>query len=124
MTERNWLRVIDTPLPSAEVKHNLADSHSGQVFGTFKTTEVSVGASVALGVCGYHRGRSVLKRFVMGDVAMMLGIAGWLLVACTGLSAAEFRAREQSVVESDEVIEDDLYIFVTKSRSTAKCRET
>jgi len=47
----------------------------------------------------------------MGDVALMIGIAGWLLFACTGLSAAEFRAEEQSVVESDEVIEDDLYIF-------------
>ena len=52
-----------------------------------------------------------MKRFVMGDAALMIRIAGWLLFACTGLSAAEFRAEEQSVVESDEVIEDDLYIF-------------
>ena len=38
-------------------------------------------------------------------------VFAWLFIGCDGLTAAEFRSNDRAVVEADEVIEDDLYIF-------------
>jgi cytoskeletal protein CcmA (bactofilin family) len=52
-----------------------------------------------------------MKRRIVDALFSVGPLAWWLLFGCSGLPAAEFRAEDQSVVESDEIVEDDLYIF-------------
>lgn len=52
-----------------------------------------------------------MKRRIVRGLMSAIALAWWLLMGFNGSSAAEFRAEDQSVVESDEIVEDDLYIF-------------
>jgi hypothetical protein len=52
-----------------------------------------------------------VKQLVVGRLVPFAALACWLLVTFDGLSGAEFRADDRPVIESDEVVEDDLYIF-------------
>ena len=52
-----------------------------------------------------------MKRYVVRALLPFAALAWFLLIGFQGLSGAEFRGDERPVVNVDEVIEDDLYIF-------------
>lgn len=52
-----------------------------------------------------------MKRHVVRAFSLLAAFAWCLAGGFQGLSAAEFRSEERPVVEADEVIEDDLYMF-------------
>ncbi len=51
-----------------------------------------------------------MNRLVVRGLVLPVVLACGLFNVCEGLSAADFRADERPIVESDEVIDDDLYV--------------